>query len=327
VTKDKKKNFSHCPLSLVSFMSLVSFFLLSFFLLSFISPLIAKEKSKKPKYDLVICALFRNEELYMKEWIEFHKLMGVQHFYLYDNGSTDRSLEILKPYIKSKLVDLFSWPREANTQGEYLHSLQLPIYRDALEIVKRKAKWAAFIDIDEFLFPVQEADLVTLLKKYSQYGGLVANWQMFGTSNRDHLNPGELLIEALIWKTPLASDSHHFIKSIVQPRKVKEILDPHSFHYIDGYYAVNSSGEPAIPGIGKHPSIVVDTVRINHYWFGTREWFLIRKVPLKIKWGFLSNPTPEGLEYFMLQSNVEKDESILRFAPALRKAMSLSKKK
>jgi hypothetical protein len=284
--------------------------------------LAAKEKHKKFKYDLVICALFRNEELYMKEWIEFHKLIGVQHFYLYDNGSTDRSLEILQPYIEAKLVDVFPWPLETSNQQDNLHRLQLPVYRHALEIVKHKAKWAAFIDIDEFIFPVQKDNLLDVLKQYSQYGGLTANWQMYGTSNRDNLNPGELLIEALVWKAPTDAEHNRLVKSIVQPHRVAKIEDPHSFHFIDGFYAVNSNGEPAHPGVAMQKSIVVDTIRVNHYWHGTRDWFLTRKVPLKVKWGWFPNPPPEDyLNHMMALYNIEKDDSITRFAPALREAM------
>ena len=41
------------------------------------------------RYDLTIAAVFQNEAPYLKEWIEFHKLVGVEHFLLVDNESTD----------------------------------------------------------------------------------------------------------------------------------------------------------------------------------------------------------------------------------------------
>lgn len=39
------------------------------------------------QYELAICAIFQDEAAYLKEWIEFHKLVGVQHFYLYNHAS------------------------------------------------------------------------------------------------------------------------------------------------------------------------------------------------------------------------------------------------
>lgn len=299
--------------------SLLVYIFIQIFFCSKINSLIANQEQSK--YELVICSLFRNEELYMKEWIEFHKLMGVQHFYLYDNGSSDRSVEILQPYIAAGLVDLFSWPKETNNQAENLYNLQLPIYDHALELVKHTAKWAAFIDLDEFLFPVQEDNFIKLLQNYSRYAGLAVNWQIFGTSNRDTLYPDELLIEALTLRAPVQAENHHYVKSIVQPQLVKKITDPHSFYFIDGLYAVNTNYEPILPGIGIQKSIVIDKVRINHYQFGTRNWFLTRKVPLKIKWGHIKNEKPAYLERLMARYNVEYDISIARFIPALRAAM------
>lgn len=35
---------------------------------------------------LPICAIFKEEAPYLPEWIEFHRLMGVERFFLYDNG-------------------------------------------------------------------------------------------------------------------------------------------------------------------------------------------------------------------------------------------------
>jgi hypothetical protein len=35
---------------------------------------------------LSICAIFRHEAPYLREWIEFHKLIGAERFFLYDNG-------------------------------------------------------------------------------------------------------------------------------------------------------------------------------------------------------------------------------------------------
>ena len=56
------------------------------------------------KYDLAVCAIFKNEARFLKEWIEFYKLIGVEHFYLYNNFSNDNYQDVLQPYINSKDV-------------------------------------------------------------------------------------------------------------------------------------------------------------------------------------------------------------------------------
>jgi hypothetical protein len=40
----------------------------------------------------------KNEASYLVEWLEFHRLVGIEHVYLYDNGSTDQTPELLRPY-------------------------------------------------------------------------------------------------------------------------------------------------------------------------------------------------------------------------------------
>ena len=47
---------------------------------------------QKKKFYVSICAIFKNESMYMKEWIEYHRIIGVDHFYLYNNFSSDNSI-------------------------------------------------------------------------------------------------------------------------------------------------------------------------------------------------------------------------------------------
>lgn len=42
--------------------------------------------------------------------IEFYRLLGVQHFMLYDNESEDAPREFLQPYIDAGIVEMVSWP-------------------------------------------------------------------------------------------------------------------------------------------------------------------------------------------------------------------------
>ena len=59
---------------------------------------------------LSICAIYRNEGEYLREWIEFHRLVGVERCYLYDNLSTDSHREVLAPYVEQGIVAASGWP-------------------------------------------------------------------------------------------------------------------------------------------------------------------------------------------------------------------------
>jgi len=47
-----------------------------------------KQRSEK-KFHVSICAIFKNEAPYLREWIEFHRIVGIDHFYMYNNRSDD----------------------------------------------------------------------------------------------------------------------------------------------------------------------------------------------------------------------------------------------
>ena len=88
----------------------------------------------------------KNEGPYLKEWLEFHLMTGVEHFYLYDNNSDDETIEILKGYIQRGIVSYQFWPD---------HPGQLKACMHTLTNYKNDSFWIAFIDLDEFIIPVE----------------------------------------------------------------------------------------------------------------------------------------------------------------------------
>ncbi len=94
------------------------------------------------KIDLAIVTIMKNEAPYVKEWLDYHILVGVHKFYIYDNDSTDNLKEVLAPYIKSGIVEYTFF-----TGAEQ----QLPAYNDCFEKHKDDVEWLAVIDADEFI--------------------------------------------------------------------------------------------------------------------------------------------------------------------------------
>ena len=56
------------------------------------------------KKKLSVLAIFKNETMNLKIWIEHYLWQGVEHFYLIDNNSDDEPLKILKEYIQLNSV-------------------------------------------------------------------------------------------------------------------------------------------------------------------------------------------------------------------------------
>jgi hypothetical protein len=102
--------------------------------------------SQSKTIDLAICAIFQNEDRFLKEWIEYHRLIGVQKFYLYANHNTDNFFEVLQPYVQRKIVKLIDWNQPGFRQME--------AYSNATQrAIKEQVKWLAVIDTDEFIVP------------------------------------------------------------------------------------------------------------------------------------------------------------------------------
>ena len=127
------------------------------------------------KYYLSICAIFRDEVHYLDEWIQFHKSMGVEHFFLYDHNSTDDPLQRLAPYINAGTVTVLDWPVEPYWKAQPM------AYQHCLDNFRQTSRWIAVIDLDEFLFS-PNGKLSDILKNYEAYCGVVVHWQCYGSS-------------------------------------------------------------------------------------------------------------------------------------------------
>ena len=50
--------------------------------------------------------VLQDEARWLPEWMEYHLALGVGHFFLYDDGSTDTLEASLGPYREAELVTL-----------------------------------------------------------------------------------------------------------------------------------------------------------------------------------------------------------------------------
>jgi hypothetical protein len=272
------------------------------------------------QYELAIGAIFRDEAPYLKEWIEFHKLVGVQHFYLYNNCSKDDYEQVLQPYIDQGEVDLIQWPYLANSWENWLYEVQAGAYEACILQAQSKVKWLAIIDIDEFLTPISADNVPDVLKEYEAFGGVGFNWKLFGHSGLLDLEPNKLLIESLVMTAPHDRPTHLGVKSIVRPECVKGCQHPHYVSYREGFYHVNSNKESQIDSQGVTNGVYYDRLVINHYWSRTGN-YLYKKLQ---RWQLVApHIIPENWPSYVENMNVLEDHTMDRFIAPLRKHMGL----
>lgn len=266
---------------------------------------------KRKKYYVSACAIFRDEARFLKEWIEFHRLQGIEHFYLINNLSSDDYQTVLDPYIKNNIVELYQWNYETTEPGRW-SPIQTSAYQMIINKSKGETEWLAIIDTDEFLFSIKYANLKQFLEKYEKFSGVCVNWQMFGTSGVERIESNELLIDSLTLRAPKNYSENLHVKSIVKPSHVKSCLSPHFCYFLDGYHQVNEEMVQFEGAIS--PYVAVDKVRINHYWARDEDFFYQVKIPRREGWN-------EGADDCIRRNenlNKEFDSEILRFSKALR---------
>ena len=264
-----------------------------------------------------IAAIFQNEAPYLQEWIEYHKLIGVKHFYLYNNLSVDNFEEVLQPYVESGEVELFDIPVKLN-DVKLQSKWQIAAYDHALKLSRDQAKWLACIDIDEFIVLKKADNLYKFLRNYENAGGPTIHWVMFGTSGVYDLLPGELLIEKLTWRFPLEWKENRMVKSIVRPKYTERCLDVHTFKYAGTIFAVypNQQKFNHTPPYKIPP---VDEICLHHYWYRTEKFFYETKLPRRKVWA--EKRTTADFQEEMKLSNSIEDKSMLRFVAPLKKRL------
>ena len=270
-----------------------------------------QDKGTYPDY-LSIVACFKNEAPYLKEWIEYHHMLGVDRFYLYNNESDDNFMEVLRPYINSGLVVYTNWPGKAQ---------QIPIYADAIKKIKDKTRWAAIIDIDEFILPMEVDSIPELLKDYEDYGALAMFWRGFD-SNGHVQKPDGLVIENYTRvhkdpKMPLIDGAYagYYIKSIINPRLVVGLNDPHYFYMRDNLQCVDENFIPILGTVSIYHTS--KKIRLNHYYSKSEEEYF-RKINRNRATGKPKYAIDPNRYKFSL---TQQDTTILRFLPELKKRM------
>lgn len=137
--------------------------------------LVPPADSDPRKYHVSVCQIFKDEAPYLREWIEYHLLIGVDHFYFYDNNSSDDYAHVLQPYLEKGIVTLVKWPKE--------HA-QTEAYEDCIRRFRKESDWIGFTDVDEFVVPVSEETLPAFLDRFSRRPSVLIYWRFFGSGGR-----------------------------------------------------------------------------------------------------------------------------------------------
>lgn len=174
------------------------------------------------KYNLSIVAIFKNEHRFIVQWIEYHLKVGVDHFYLYDNGGDH--WDLLEPF--QQFITYTPWTDEIANQYNTEHqnqTRQKGAYTHCVDRFREETEWIQLLDLDEFLVPMASDDVKECLEIGSDKVGVIRIPRFnFGNSGN--------------WKKPAIPQvtdfkrrerrASHF-KDLGRMQNIKKIMNPH----------------------------------------------------------------------------------------------------
>ncbi|KQK16652.1 hypothetical protein BRADI_1g29760v3 [Brachypodium distachyon] len=99
---------------------------------------------KKDKKLICACTMVRDVAKFLGEWVAYHTAVGVDRFFIYDNGSEDDLADRVRQLNEAGYdMSTVAWPWAKAQEAGFSHAAAA--HRDSCE-------WMAFVDVDEFIF-------------------------------------------------------------------------------------------------------------------------------------------------------------------------------
>ena len=270
---------------------------------------------------LCCATILKDEADYLDEWLAFHRVVGFDHFVIYDNGSTDDTRRVLEPWERDGQVTVIPW----RNFSDALHP-QKAANAHAVANFGERWRWMAFFDVDEFLFSpthdtVPEA-LDAIVAAHGDLPVISTPWHNFGFDGHD-TRPDGLVIESYRERNvfPPLPEQRSLLryKSVLDPTRV-ESAATHAFAFEGlGPALINERGERMrVQAFEDREHAVSEHLRLNHYFTRSREEMARRHAKGRVSSrgavveGFADN----RLAQYELAR--ERDETIQRLVPAVR---------
>ena len=222
------------------------------------------------RHGIAIMACVKNEAPYIAEWVHFHRAVGIRHFYIYDDGSSDGTQALLSELLPAEALTIIPWiTRMADEASGTLLNGQTIAFAHAILNFGGDYSRMAFIDVDEFLLPKQGDTVEQALEGASGFPNVSLPWHMFGTSGHKVKPKGPLLLNyTMRGADPLTREANvSNFKCIVDPCEVVEV-SVHQFQTRPhGDRTVNDAGQQFTRSGRKSPAFYSNSfLQLNHYY-------------------------------------------------------------
>lgn len=204
-----------------------------------------------------ICLITKDcKHSYLEEWCNWHLGIGFEHIYIFENNSKNK----FSTSLKNVTIYDYNIKRAMNPQ--------IRCYQNFIKNFRKKTKWCAFIDDDEFIVPFEEPHNINIiLKQYEYFPALSINWLMFGSSGYSK-DDNESLIKKFTRRCKFVN---MHVKLIIKISEATKWITPHHCIYRNKKLAVDEDKNKVINSFNKKKEC--KKISINHYHTKTiEEW-------------------------------------------------------
>ena len=241
-------------------------------------------------YTLSIVLIAKDEESYLEEFIAYHYLLGVEHFYIYDNESKTPIREVLQNY--ADICTIIEYPGTA---------AQYPAYTHFCKTFGSQTAWAAFIDTDEFIVLKNHKSVIDFINDYKSADAIGLNCVYFVDSYHE-TKPECLVIDNFTLCQP---GQNNHIKTIAKPGSIESFGNAHFITLKPGSIYTDVKRNRINGPFNDNE--VTDIAQINHYFSKSKEECIKRYSRKRADTGTVHEITEETLESWRNSLNQRED--------------------
>ena len=126
---------------------------------------------------VALCLIAKNENCYIREWVDHYYNLGIDKIYIYDNNDEDGEKfdDVISDYINNGFVKVINYRDKKFAI--------MKAYKECYENFNEFYDWIAFFDTDEFLTFADNSikNIKTFLsdEKFSDAQGVCINWKLY----------------------------------------------------------------------------------------------------------------------------------------------------
>lgn len=245
-----------------------------------------------------ICAIVKNENKYLREFVSHYKKYGIDTIFIYDNNEIngEKIEDVLGDYIKNGFIKII------NIRGKT--KMQYPAYNHCYNKNKKLYNWLIFYDADEFIHLTNYNSIKKYLsnKHFNKCNTIYLNQVMHTDSNQIYYY-NKSLFERFPNTTLNFDESIGLTKMILKGNRNLTIGNP---HILVNEYQCNSNGKLISKLIKQE--FLNDNFYYDHFFFKSCEEYLNRLTKTDVVSGIVKGYTLQWFIFYFSVNQITKEK-------------------